>query len=277
MLKRDPRKSYHHGGLEEAMVREGMAEVEREGLTRLSMRRVAEQLDVSSAAPWHHFKKGRTSFSAAIAEAGFSKMRVQLEKRRSADKTPVENLGAVFEAYTRFAIDNPGLYRTMFSHDVSAGLESVNTGDRSEDRHILALLAEKAWTFKVFVDLVSEGQRANQLRGGDPALLARVVTSLAHGLSLEFIDEQLARRTSRRKEAAALFSMLLDGLGSNRRHVRVLKMKDEDEFEDYRELSAAEKLAMVKELSDTGYALNSPPNAESGSSRSNIRVFKRKR
>lgn len=257
------------------MVREGMAEVEREGLTRLSMRRVAEQLDVSSAAPWHHFKGGRASFSAAIAEAGFSKLRVQLEKRRGPDKSPVENLGAVFESYTRFAIDNPGLYRAMFSHEVSAGLENLNTGVNKDDRHFAALLVEKAWTFKVFVDLISDGQRANQLRAGVADKLAKVVTSLAHGLALEFIDEQYGGRVSRRKEAASLFNLILDGIGSNRRYVRVQKMKDEDELEDYRGLTPSERVAMMSTLARNVWAITGRPDADGKLSRSHIRIQRR--
>ncbi len=261
------------------MVREGVAEVEREGLGRLSMRRVAERVDVSSAAPWHHFAN-RASFSAAIAASAFKKLQSHLERRISGKKSATENLSTAFQAYTRFAIENPGLYRAMFSYEVSEGLERLDMTNPKRDPHFEGLSIEKAFTFNIFVDLVREGQREGDLRDGDPSQLSRVVTSLAHGLSLEFIDEHIGHRISRRRQAADLFAQVLNGISKPYRSVSFSTVREsgiEMDMSYESTTTPAARVGMMWELAKNAWAFAGNADVESGLSRRTVRVQRRRR
>lgn len=54
-------------------------------------------------------------------------------------------------------------------------------------------------------------------------------------------------------------------------------MKGEDEAADYRHLSPAERIGMIKQLSEMSYAIAGEPHVVPGSSRSVVRVSTRKR
>ncbi len=274
-MGRDRKKDYHHGELKQALLREGISELERGGWASFSMRSVAKSLDVSPTAPLHHYKT-RTIYGAALAATGFEKLQGLIQREFSKKGTALDQLKAAFVAYTRFAIDNPELYRTMFSAEVSAAAEAYTTRIPKRDPDVGSLVETKLRTFDVIIQGVRGAQSGGYLRAGDAQPLARIITSLAHGLSLEFIDERVAARTGRRKAAAEMFETLLNGIGSPRRQIRVTSLKDEDEAADYRDLSPAERIGMIKELSEMSYALTGKSHALPGPSRSVVRVFTRK-
>ncbi len=66
--------------------------------------------------------------------------------------------------------------------------------------------------FGLFVNLIRDGQREGRVVSRPSSDIARVPTSLAHGLSHEFIDERLASRIVRDEHARQIFSLMLKGL-----------------------------------------------------------------
>ena len=212
MADRIKTKPYHHGNLESALVEAGVRIVETKGASALSVRAVAREVGVSHAAPHHHFRD-RYELAAAVAEDGFRQVGVRLEKvigDRSMD--PVERLTAACLAYVRFALEHPGLYRSMYAADLSERLEGIEAKSPAASDRFLTLLQAKAEIFGLFVTLIREGQERNEFTKGTASDLARVATSLAHGISLEFIDEQLGSRISRHKHAREVFSLMIKGL-----------------------------------------------------------------
>jgi AcrR family transcriptional regulator len=63
--------TYHHGDLRTALLRSSSKILEKEGLTRLSLREAARRAGVSHNAPYRHFPD-RESLLAGIAAEGFS-------------------------------------------------------------------------------------------------------------------------------------------------------------------------------------------------------------
>lgn len=212
MADRAKHNSYHHGNLEKALVDAGVEIVERDGASSLSVRAVAREVGVSHAAPHHHFRD-RNELAAAVAQEGFHQLGMRLEKvigDRSMD--PVERLTSACLAYVGFATNNPQLYRAMYAADLYEAIERSETS-RGHSSHWFERLNEtKAKVFGLFVELVTAGQKQGQLRHGDASHLAKVATSLAHGLALEFVEEHLGTPTSRPKHAKEIFSLMLSGL-----------------------------------------------------------------
>lgn len=220
-MGREKKTVYHHGELKQALLREGLSELERAGWASFSMRSVAKTLDVSPAAPLHHYKS-RTSYAAALAATGFEKLQGLIQRQVAREGTALDRLRAGFVAYTRFAIDNPELYRTMFSAEVSAEAEAYDMRDPKRDLDVGSLVEAKAQTFNMFMQAVTDAQSAGFIRAGEAQRIARTITSQAHGLASEFIDEKVGSRISRTREAEEIFRMLYSGLVSERSHVRVI-------------------------------------------------------
>ncbi len=275
-MERDRKKDYHHGELKQALLREGLAEIERGGWASFSMRLVAKSLDVSPAAPLHHYKS-RTAYAAALAAIGFDRLQGLIQRQLSKEVPALDRLQAAFVAYTRFAIDNAELYRTMFSAELSDEAEAYDMRDPNRDHDVGSLVEAKGHTFDVFMRAVRDAQSAGYLRAGDAQRVARTITSQAHGLASEFIDEKVGSRISRRREAEEIFRMLYSGLVSHRRQVRITTFDQEDPNADMRDTTPAERVGMMKTLAENAWSMTGPRNVDSELSRSHIRIQRRRR
>lgn len=114
-----PATPYHHGDLRTALLAAARRTVECEGYEALSLRRVADEIGVSSAAPYRHFKDKR-ALLAALATEGFVALRETYETVRGV-VDPVERLLAGARAFIAFAAARPGLFRLMFDSDLLSG------------------------------------------------------------------------------------------------------------------------------------------------------------
>lgn len=84
------------------------------GPATLSLRELARRLGVSHNAPYKHFAT-REALLAALAAQGFEAL---AERTRGAAMAPGAGLDAMGLAYIGFALDQPAVYRVMFSDTV---------------------------------------------------------------------------------------------------------------------------------------------------------------
>ena len=66
-------KNYHHGNLKKELIEAACFLCERDGYTKLSIRSLAKESNVSQTAPYRHFKTKECVY-AAVAEEGFKKL-----------------------------------------------------------------------------------------------------------------------------------------------------------------------------------------------------------
>jgi AcrR family transcriptional regulator len=208
-----PKKAYHWGEkLEGALIDEAVRRVEPMGIGALSTREVARAVGVSHAAPKHYFPD-KLALIAAVASAGFERMYTEVaDAVKRAGSHPPDQIVAAGTAYVEFALENRGLYRTMFAPELTAALEQLRPSTHPGPDHFANLAQLKAKVFSLFIEIVREGQERNQFRRGKPDDLARGATALANGLSHEFIDEGLGSRIDRLAHARQVFGVILTGL-----------------------------------------------------------------
>ena len=65
--KKASSKPYHHGNLKEEFIEKGLEYIDKYGIENLSMRKLAESIGVSSAAPYAHFRN-KEAFLDSIQE-----------------------------------------------------------------------------------------------------------------------------------------------------------------------------------------------------------------
>lgn len=105
-------RPFHHGDLKATLARSAAVLLERSGADALSIREVAREAGVSSAAPYRHYPN-RDALLAEVARDGFERLHdalMAVEARQDRRTAFV----ARSLAYVRFAQSNPALYRLMF-------------------------------------------------------------------------------------------------------------------------------------------------------------------
>lgn len=188
--KRPQRKrsgSYHHGDLRRALVDEALRTIDRHGVAALTLRSIGEHLGVSRTALYRHFAD-KPALLAAVGREGFRLLRETLTDAWEKNGRGRAGFEAMGLAYVQFAVGHPAHYRVMFG----GFIESCAKDDE--------FVAEARAAFQVLVDALVEQQRAGLVRADDPVLLARLIWSIVHGISMLVIDGQL-RGSDERGEA----------------------------------------------------------------------------
>jgi AcrR family transcriptional regulator len=105
-------KKYHHGNLKEELVSCASAMCERDGYTKLSIRSLAKESNVSQTAPYRHFKT-KEDLYAAVSRHGFNKLSKAIHV--DADKKVTKKqLVEMASKYIEFGLKNANTYDLMF-------------------------------------------------------------------------------------------------------------------------------------------------------------------
>ena len=103
--------SYHHGNLKKELLDCALKMCERDGYTKLSIRSLAKESNVSQTAPYRHFKT-KEDLYAEVAIEGFNKIHKAISKYDSNDSK--RNLIDGTKAYIKFCLKNANTYDLMF-------------------------------------------------------------------------------------------------------------------------------------------------------------------
>jgi AcrR family transcriptional regulator len=161
--------AYHHGDLRSAILAAASQILEKESLSRLSLREAARRAGVSHNAPYRHFPD-RESLLAALAAEGFGML--ARAQREAAGAGGLRGMG---EAYVRFALAHPQRFQLMFG-----GV--VPIAKHPELREVAT---------KTFAGL--SGALAEQTPGARGASDASIAAwALVHGLAHLLMDERIA-------------------------------------------------------------------------------------
>ena len=166
-------RSYHHGGLRAAVIAEGLSQLKNETVEALSLRQIARNVGVSATAIYRHFPD-KASLLSALARAGFESLGAQ--QSGAAEIGGKGSFAAVGQAYVRFAIANPSLFRLMFS----TSLDRTGSAEECDQTSPFQLLRSG-----VVALLPKESSRTDEL-----VSMLRA-WSLVHGLAMLILDQQV--------------------------------------------------------------------------------------
>jgi AcrR family transcriptional regulator len=174
------KKSYHHGDLKNALIEAGADILSKEGVSALSLRKVAQKAGVSHAAPYAHFAD-KQALIAAISTEGYKKLYKQIaqvaEQYRS---DPLRRLFEACWAYVQFALTEPDHFKVTFS------------GMIEKEQDYPAFVETARQTFSLVVEVVAQCQQAGILRQGAPDLTAVSVWALIHGFVTLLLENQIS-------------------------------------------------------------------------------------
>lgn len=169
MTGRVATRAYHHGDLRKALLAAAEAELAEKGIEGFTLRGCAKRAGVSHAAPAHHFKDASALLTALAAE-GFERFIAAMRKRQPTATDARGRLIAAGLGYLDFAVENPALFRLMFSS------ARPNAGDP-------ALHKVAAGSFRVLTDAVRDMTGADPFTDRAAMLDVTAAWSVAHGLA----------------------------------------------------------------------------------------------
>lgn len=107
------KKTYHHGNLEEALLKVGMKEARASGSRNLGVTHLAKLVDVTPMAIYRHFPSGE-SLKAAISQQAREELARRMA-RAVAEETDVKRkFMATGREYIRFGLEEPRLFSVAF-------------------------------------------------------------------------------------------------------------------------------------------------------------------
>jgi AcrR family transcriptional regulator len=173
------KKTYHHGNLKNALIKAGVEILAKDGVSGLSLRKVALKAGVSHSAPYAHFVD-KQALIAAISTEGFR----QLYERVSTvtekyNNQPGKQLVEVAWAYVQFAMDDPDRFKVMFS----AVLE--------KEKQYPEFVTESQRNFQLVKVIVEANQASGQLRSGPSELVALSAWGIVHGFVMLLLEGQI--------------------------------------------------------------------------------------
>ncbi len=192
---------YHREGLRGQLLEAAYRIVDTEGADAVSMRALARQAGVSSAAPFRHFSDKATLLDAVAEKAGVElDLRVDEAAGDSADA--LTEFRAMAVAYVRFAVEHPNLFDLVHARSPFAGRL---LGEINDERRLK------------LITLIVEGQNAGLIPEVDPELIALTSEALTHGLACMIVDRHPRVRhlgpEDARKLALAMTQLLQRGIG----------------------------------------------------------------
>lgn len=112
-MKREQNKPYHHGNLKSEFIERGLEYIDKYGVESLSMRKLAEEIGVSSAAPYAHFKN-KDAFLDAIEEYITKSLTDVLKETIESCADRERLLVELGKQYVFFFYENPLYYQFLF-------------------------------------------------------------------------------------------------------------------------------------------------------------------
>ncbi len=192
------KKTYHHGDLKNALIKAGADILSKEGVSALSLRKVAQKAGVSHAAPYAHFAD-KQALIAAISTEGYKQLYEKIAQAAEQYRSdPLRRLVEASWAYVQFALDEPDQFKVTLS------------GMIEKEQEYPAFVETAKQNFGLVVEVVEQCQQAGILRQGASDLAAVGVWALIHGFVTLLMENQISHSVLDRYTVREMFIFTLN-------------------------------------------------------------------
>lgn len=168
---------YHHGDLRRALLDKAFELFEARGNLDFSFRELARHAGVTHNAPYRHFA-GKAELLEALTQEGLARLaKVERAALERAGDDPGARVGALGESYIRFALDEPTVFRLVFTGPID------HEGDAN------AMVTE---SYRILERTLADAQRAGAVRQDlRPRELALAAWAIVHGVASLLVSGRL--------------------------------------------------------------------------------------
>lgn len=195
-------RRYHHGDLRASLIAAAQQLLGTSGSWTFTLREVARVAGVSHNAPYNHFADKR-ALLGAVAQVGFSQLGTALIRRVSAvaPESHQDRIVALALAYVRYAVENPAMFRLMFSDELA------DAGSLPE------LHADAASAFAILHETIVSAREAGAVERGGSDTYPLAAWALVHGLAILILDGRIpANEDSLDELICATANVLIHGM-----------------------------------------------------------------
>jgi len=196
----DPKATgkYHHGDLRNALLEKAIVAIDEHGPTRFSLRAVTQELNVSHAAAYRHFRN-RAALLQAVSIEGMQRLTQALVNAARISSDPSDTLRRCALAYVEFGVNNPGLYQVMFSEPTQQHAETRGAADS-----VMAMTAQ----------ILTRAGEQGAVRPRNALEQGRAAWAMLHGLVDLELRKQLGDRSHDEilEHASRLLEIFFEGL-----------------------------------------------------------------
>jgi AcrR family transcriptional regulator len=176
----------------------------RDGYQGATIRKIAEEVGVSSTALYMHFRD-KDEILLEICEGAIATLLASNNEISALPIDAVSRVRLMLEAYMRFGLDNPNTYRLAFCSphveiDRARGEAASDLGARCYDRFVRAV-----------ADIGAKGR----LRLGDADQAAQTLWAACHGLVSLRINEHKVAQFDGEAQMTLMLDTLFQGLVSD--------------------------------------------------------------
>jgi len=191
------KKTYHHGDLKNALIKAGVEILAKDGVSGLSLRKVALKAGVSHSAPYSHFVD-KQALIAAISTEGFRQLYERINAVAEKYKAkPEKQLIEAAWAYTQFAMDDSDRFKVMFS------------GILEKEKEYPEFVTESQRNFQLVKMIVEANQASGSLRSGASELVALSAWGIIHGFVMLLLEGQISHTILEKKSLRELVEFQL--------------------------------------------------------------------
>ncbi|MFO1504301.1 MAG: TetR/AcrR family transcriptional regulator [Steroidobacteraceae bacterium] len=202
-MKKATARPYHHGDLRRVIVDTAAKMLVEEKGWQFTLREIARRVGVSHAAPYKHFPD-KDALLAELAVQGFEQLgRDMVAAITPQSRSVIKAFKAAALAYIEFGVQNPALYRLMFSSE-AGDAASVHASER-----VLK-------TFGVLLDILARGQQAGVFKQRPVQGQAAACWAQVHGITMLSIEGLLIPGKVGQEPLQAALATLLEGLEASK-------------------------------------------------------------
>jgi AcrR family transcriptional regulator len=168
----------------------------RDGYQGATIRKIAEEVGVSSTALYMHFRD-KDEILLEICEGAVATLLASNTEISALPIDAVSRVRLMLDAYMRFGLENPNTYRLAF----------CSTGQISAMRHE-ATADLSARCYERFMGAVADIAAEGRLRVGDAHSAAQTLWAACHGL----VSLRIGQKPMERTDEETLMALMLDSL-----------------------------------------------------------------
>lgn len=191
------KKSYHHGDLEDALLKVGMKEARASGARNLGVTYLAKKVNVSPMAVYRHFPSGE-SLKSSISQRAREELGRRMQEAVDKETDVKRRFMATGRAYINFALEEPGLFSVAF-----VDCQALPTREDNPS-------AEKILKDAI-LDLCNEGY----VKTSDVQNIANFAWSVVHGFSMLVSEKVECNPSSDKRSIESLLEKAWKGIASS--------------------------------------------------------------